>query len=645
MTIKRIFIRTTPANPFKSIQYGVFFLHLLVFSLGVAAQQNGKGQAFDYAAIAPHPRLLLNKGEERQVKASLVRSAELRKVDGYIQAVSTGLLTQPPLVFKKEGKRLLAVSREALTRLFYLSYSFRQTGNIKYVQRAEQELNALCDFESWNPSHFLDVGEMCMAVAIGYDWLYDQLSERTKQKVRKAIVEKAFQPSYNKKEAWFLDAHSNWNSVCNAGLVFGALAIMDEEPEASIAVIERAVQSNLLPLKTFAPDGNYPEGPGYWNYGTSFQVLLSAALQSALGSDKDLSKAPGFMQSAYYMLFAQGPSGIYYNYYDCGNAVAPSPVMFWFAHQLKDPSLIYNEMALIRNGRYTKKGADEDRILPVALIFARNMDVSKTPVPVKKVYAGHGITPVAIVRTNWQNNQGKYLGIKGGSAADGHAHMDQGSFVYDEGGLRWAMDFGMQSYITLESKGVDLWNMKQNSQRWDIFRYNNLNHNTISINNQRHNVKGKATLVQTLESGKELGAIIDLAPALNLNDELRSATRKAVIVNDAYLQVEDAIAAGPGPVDIRWNMVTPATAAIVNDHTIRLTQKGKAMLVTFKSDVPFKVVIRPSENPEAYKCEYGDYNYASYNQPNKGTVMIGFDAKLPATQEGKFTALLKMEEK
>ena len=187
--------------------------------------------------------------------------------------------------------------------------------------------------------------------------------------------------------------------------------------------------------------------------------------------------------------------------------------------------------------------------------------------------------------------------------------------------------------------------MKQNSQRWDIFRYNNLNHNTISINNQRHNVTGRAALIQTFEKGKEWGATIDLTPALNLNDELRSATRKAVIVNDKYLQVEDAIAAGPGPVDIRWNMVTPATATLVNDHTIRLTQKGKAMLVTFKSDVPFKLAIRPSENPEAYKCEYGDYNYASFNQPNKGTVMIGFDAKLPANQQGKFTAILKMEAK
>ncbi|ULT41117.1 hypothetical protein KRR40_41560 [Niabella defluvii] len=55
-------------------------------------------------------------------------------MDDYLQKVSAGLLTQQPLAFQKEGKRLLAVSRKALTRLFYLSYSFRMTGNSEYAK-------------------------------------------------------------------------------------------------------------------------------------------------------------------------------------------------------------------------------------------------------------------------------------------------------------------------------------------------------------------------------------------------------------------------------------------------------------------------------------------------------------------------------
>ena len=61
------------------------------------------------------------------------------------------------------------------------------------------------------------------------------------------------------------------------------------------------------------------------------------------------------------------------------------------------------------------------------------------------------------------------------------------------------------------------------------------------------------------------------------------------------------------------------------------------MLLKFGADFPFKVVIRPSENPKDYKCEFGNYKYGDYNQPNKGTVMVGFDSKIPANKAGKFT--------
>ncbi len=604
-------------------------LLLLLFCFQVVAQQREETLSFDYQQIKEHPRLLLNRGEEKDIQAAVVRNPEFKLIDTYIHRVSDQILGEEPVAFQMQGKRLLAVSRQALTRLYYLSYSYRMTADSKYLQRVEKELNAVCDFESWNPTHFLDVGEMCMAVAIAYDWLHDDLQESTKVKVRKAIVEKAFEPSYIKKNAWFLEAHNNWNSVCNAGLVYGALAIFEDEMEQSVAVIERALKSNLLPLHAYAPDGNYPEGPSYWNYGTTFQVMLSAALESALGSDNGLSKSPGFMESANYMLFATGPSGYYFNYSDCGRQVEGSPSMFWFANKLDDPSLLYQEIALIKRGIYTNRNGD--RTLPNALIFGKGLTLSKIKVPPKKMYTGHGVTPVSVVRTAWEAGSGKYLGIKGGSASAPHGHMDQGTFVYDIGNLRWAMDFGLQSYITLESKGVDLWNKKQDSQRWDVFRQNNLNHNTLTINNQRHNVNGHAEIIETFDSKNESGAKIELAPVLNFNDEVKTATRKAVIVEDSYLKIEDVVETNAKSVDLRWNMVTPASAEIVDKSTIKLSQQGKNMLLKFTSDIPFKLAIRPSENP------------GGYNAANKGTVMVGFDANIPGSKTAKFTVTLTEE--
>ncbi|MFR4025483.1 MAG: hypothetical protein ACLTZY_06940 [Alistipes indistinctus] len=100
------------------------------------------------------------------------------------------IITLPVSERIKTGMRLLAVSRENLRRIFILSYAYRMTGQEKYLVRAEQEMLKAASFSDWNPSHFLDVGEMTMALGVGYDWLYPALSEASRRTIREAIVKK-----------------------------------------------------------------------------------------------------------------------------------------------------------------------------------------------------------------------------------------------------------------------------------------------------------------------------------------------------------------------------------------------------------------------------------------------------------------------
>jgi len=565
--------------------------------------------------------------DEQKIKSTLILNCELMEVHNHIIKRCDNMLTKNALVYKKDGKRLLAVSREALTRIFYLSYAYRMTKDTKYLKKAEVELNAVCTFENWNPTHFLDVGEMTMAVAIGYDWLYDVLQDSTKMNVRKAIVNYAFKTSKVEEYNWFLRTTNNWNQVCNAGLVYGAIAIFEDEKIESKEMIERALKTNLQSLAGYAPDGNYPEGCGYWGYGTSFEVMLIAALESALGSDNALSQSSGFLKSAEYMLYMNGPAQLRFNYSDCSSKQNPNLTMFWFAQKLKNPNLLFEEKKLLTNGQYSKN-FEEDRLLPATLVFAKDIDFSNISPPTKKVWSGQGATPVVLVRTNWKNNEGEYLGVKGGSASTSHAHMDAGSFVYDSKGLRWAMDFGLQSYITLENKDVDLWNMKQNSQRWDIFRLSNLNHNTITINNKKHNVTGKALMVKTYDTNKDKGAKFDMSEIFE--GEIKSEIRKVVLKDETYLQVEDEITTNDKEVVVRWTMVTPTTVKILNSGTIELSQKGKKKFLKVCSANPFELKIWKSDDPET-----------EYDAKNPGTVMIGFEAKILPTQKVSFVITIK----
>ena len=242
--------------------------------------------------IPPHPRILLLAGEEQQIKSNIAADPTWAKIHQSIIEECNHIISLPVSERIVEGRRLLGVSREVLRRVFYLSYSYRMTGHEKYAGRAEKEMLAVSAFSDWNPSHFLDVAEMTMALAIGYDWLYDQLSPASRENIKTAILRNGIDPSLNRSIARFLTASHNWNQVCNAGMTFGALAVFEDMPELSKMIIDRAVETIQLPMKTYAPDGAYPEGYNYWDYGTSFNVMLISAIEKIWQTDFALSQAP-----------------------------------------------------------------------------------------------------------------------------------------------------------------------------------------------------------------------------------------------------------------------------------------------------------------------------------------------------------------
>ena len=131
---------------------------------------------------AGHPRVLLLEGEEQQIKNLIAFDETWKKMHFAILEKSNSIIGKPILERKMIGHRLLATSCEALLRILNLSYSYRMTGEEKFFKRAKEELLAILRFDDWNPSHFLDVAEMTMAAAIGYDWLFEDLSDRAHPK-------------------------------------------------------------------------------------------------------------------------------------------------------------------------------------------------------------------------------------------------------------------------------------------------------------------------------------------------------------------------------------------------------------------------------------------------------------------------------
>ena len=424
-------------------------LLLLVMFLAAAATGPASAQHLDFDRLAPHPRLLLNDGDIAAMRELPSRSKNAAAVHARIIAECDKILDAPPVERIMTGRRLLSVSRDALQRIFYLSYACLTTQDDRYAARAEQEMLAASAFSDWNPSHFLDVGEMTMALAIGYDWLYDRLSRHSRSIIGTAIYEKGLRASENSGHAWFFRAENNWNQVCNAGMIYGALATYERAPEYCKALIEKCLASNPTAQKCYDPDGGYPEGFGYWSYGTGFEVMLVAALQSALGTDAGIAAQESFMRSATFMTYMVAPSGKCYNFYDSGSGASCIPAKYWFARQLNDPSVVAVDEQFIRQGRIPS-----DRLLPIYMLFASGLDLSHSRMPAARVWVNHGIAPVFIYRSGWDNPDDTYFAIKGGRASSNHAHMDAGSFIYESDGVRWAVDLGSHDYNRLEQAAL-----------------------------------------------------------------------------------------------------------------------------------------------------------------------------------------------
>ncbi|NJK91059.1 MAG: hypothetical protein HC904_04035 [Blastochloris sp.] len=137
-----------------------------------------------------HPRLLVDAGTWESLRQQRQDDQRLDQLLGRLEELGRLELGKPPMAYEKRGRRLLSVSRMVLRRVLLWSLNYRITGDKVFLQASEKEMLNAAGFADWNPNHFLDTAEMTAALALGYDWLYDELDPATRQALVTAIKEK-----------------------------------------------------------------------------------------------------------------------------------------------------------------------------------------------------------------------------------------------------------------------------------------------------------------------------------------------------------------------------------------------------------------------------------------------------------------------
>jgi len=521
------------------------------------------------------PRLVLNKNIEKDLKKKLKTDPVIQNYYKAIKINAEAVFNKPiinldiPMEERSQNNQL-DISRDLLHRISMMAMVYRIEKDTRMLERINQEVIAACNFPSWFPKHFLDVAEMSLGIALAIDWTAGDLPESTIRLAKESLIEKGIKPGWpeNGRRGPFY-GHSNWNQVCNGGMVAAAIAVAEDEPELAAKTIYRALDGMPNALAKYGPDGVYPEGATYWRYGTSFTVTTVAMFESAFGTDFGVSKTPGFMESAIFRLLSVAPSGLVYNFGDCGERRGKNGdiTLAWFASKTGISTYFEKELFM----KPPEDMGELSRLAGPALVWMSQYE-EKGQATIPTAWKGDGDNPVVFF-TGGENDPNKYyFGGKGGNGGVSHGNMDGGSFVFELYGQRWSVDPGNTGrYGRIERTGFGLWDMRQDGDRWKLLNKGNFGHSTISVNDQLHRVDGKATIID-FKAGEKPEATINLTPAFG--GQLKSATRRFVKDSPVSLLIEDNIELSDETELITWQLITQADVQIVDGGAV-LSQDGK----------------------------------------------------------------------
>ena len=522
--------------------------------------------------LKSQPRLVLNSTIEKELKKKLKTDAVTQNLYKAILANSVEIQKEPLLERKLEGRRLLGISREMLYRMNFLGMVYRIEKDAKILARINDEVSAVCNFSDWNPSHYLDVAEMSMAVAFALDWTAGKLPKSTIELAKTALIEKGIKPSWpeNGSQPGWAYGHNNWNQVCNGGMIAASIAIAEKDPELAAKTISRALDGMTSALIQYSPDGVYPEGSTYWGYGTSFSVVTSAMLESAFGTDFGIADYPAFKKSAVYRYLMNTPSGWYFNFADCGDKRSESGdiILAWFATKTGNKEFFEKE-------RFLSPANNDDelsRLAGAGLVWVSQFE-EKADIKMPTVWKGDGSNPIVVFKGEENDPHNYYFGGKGGRATTSHGNMDAGSFIFELNGVRWSIDPGNQNYNTLEQAGFDLWNSNQTGQRWTLLTKNNYGHSTVTVNDSLFINNGFAPLT-IFKDGNNPEATFDLTAVYG--DKIKSAKRRFLKDSPISIVIEDNFETNDNTKIITWQMMTTADVEIVKGGAI-LKQDGKKL--------------------------------------------------------------------
>lgn len=474
----------------------------------------------------------------------------------------------------QDGIRLLYMSERVLDFVQSLAMAYNicddEQKKETYAKRASEIILRVCGegeygFSDWNPGHFLDTGAMCTAVSLGYDWLYDYITDDTYTKniILNALKERGIDlgiSAYTNR-IWWVGSTNNWNPACNGGLLYAALVYSERDPAYVSDLISGTLSKIPVAIKEFYPDGAWNEGLSYAISTSANVIKVISTVENVFNTDFGLGEIEGFDKSGEFFLYCEGPAGVN-NFGDSNVFKVNSPVMHYYADRLGLPLLRDRQIARTQGSS-------------VQSMILYNPNLSHAPVPAQKNKYFRGAELVSM-RSSWDDDA-LWVSACGGDTLASHGHYDGGAFVIDYNGIRFASDLGSDTKNTKYYATEEYYR--------DAYRSRAEGHNTLVINpdSEPGQVDGFAFVEKSELDTDNPFAVINMSDVYDTADASSVKRGIALSDNSTTVTIRDEITLTDKS-DIYWFLHSSAKLKIADGDIYMTSDDGTVMVLEFCSE-------------------------------------------------------------
>lgn len=235
-----------------------------------------------------------------------------------------------------------------------LAFLYQMTGETKYAAKAFEFADVVCDVSHWeDPAHQfptiysrvkpwnvpsdqvvfdydLYAAHTAHALSMVYDWIYDWMDVRQRDRIRGALLEKAIlRVRGNWDYHWWATAYRcNWVEHCSSGVGIASLTLLKEDPQL-IDMVAESYNRIWRSFDEIGIDGGWQEGTGYSRDIYEWAVKFGVPFKRVTNGKYTVLKHPRIQEHPVsFLLWSLLPPGQMVNFGDTGNRVIRKSAVF-----------------------------------------------------------------------------------------------------------------------------------------------------------------------------------------------------------------------------------------------------------------------------------------------------------------------------